>query len=46
MTVLICTYSGGEEAQRTVARAIFGKIPFSGRLPIQIPEFLLLRSKT
>ena len=43
---LICTYSGGEEAQRAAARAIFGEIPFTGRLPIQIPEFLLLRSKT
>jgi beta-N-acetylhexosaminidase len=43
---LICTYSGGEEAQRAAARAICGEIPFTGRLPIQIPEFLLLRSKT
>jgi len=33
---LICTYAGGEEALRTAAQAIFGEIPFSGRLPIQI----------
>lgn len=45
MTVLH-VFGGGEEAQRTAARAIFGTIPFSGLLPIQITEFLLLRSKT
>ena len=37
---LICTYSGSEQAQRTAAQAIYGQLPFPGKLPVKIPEYL------
>jgi beta-N-acetylhexosaminidase len=37
---LICSYSGTEEAQQAVIRAMFGKIPFQGECPVNIPDYL------
>jgi beta-N-acetylhexosaminidase len=37
---LICTYSGGGEAQRVAVQALFGKISFLGKCPVKIPEYL------
>ncbi len=34
--VYVCAYSDTVESQNAVARAIFGKIPFKGRLPVRL----------
>ena len=35
---LVCAYSGHDAAQKAVAAAILGLIPFAGKLHIEIPE--------
>ena len=34
----LCTYSHVSTSQRAAARALFGEIPLSGRLPVSIPD--------
>jgi beta-N-acetylhexosaminidase len=38
----VCAYSNAATSDTAVARALFGEIPFSGRLPVTIPGFASL----
>jgi beta-N-acetylhexosaminidase len=35
----ICTYSNVQTSETAAAKALFGEIPFLGRLPVSIPGF-------
>ena len=37
-TVLMCTYGDTEPQIEAAAEALFGEIPISGKLPVQVPE--------
>lgn len=34
----VCTYSRSDSSQAAVARALFGEIPFQGKLPVVLPD--------
>jgi beta-N-acetylhexosaminidase len=38
----VCTYSILEPSMRALAKALFGKIEFEGKLPVSIPDLYLL----
>ncbi len=35
---LVCAYSGHDAAQKAVVAALLGRLPFTGKLPVELPE--------